>query len=278
VPRPQPAAPLIVRHRYLIMATRPFAAAPLVFVAGTCSWCPSRCPWRRPLCVTGTWLLWPRCAPQVLYRGAQTDARNAAQVIYRGGQAVIRGAARCALQILYCGAQADARGAAQVIYSSAQAVARGAARYCGFCRRSLIVVPRPLPATLLVVRRRNFVVVSKRYIVGPKDFYKYIVGSLATQKFIVPQMPCVFWNWARVYPHTGFVGSLFFISPRTGHGSSQVFEILPAFSCILRASAFRAGGDASIFFQWALRGRGWNICGYPGGLALLESHCASTPW
>jgi hypothetical protein len=34
-----------------------------------------------------------------------------------------------------------------------------------------------------------------------------------------------------VRPHTGFVGSLFFISPRTGRGSSQVFEMLPAFSC-----------------------------------------------
>jgi len=48
-------------------------------------------------------------------------------------------------------------------------------------------------------------------------------------------------------PHTGFVESLFFISPRTGHGSSQVFEMLPAFSCISCACAFRAGGDASIF-------------------------------
>jgi hypothetical protein len=28
----------------------------------------------------------------------------------------------------------------------------------------------------------------------------------------------------------GFVESLFFISPRTGHGSSQVFEMLPATS------------------------------------------------
>jgi hypothetical protein len=32
-----------------------------------------------------------------------------------------------------------------------------------------------------------------------------------------------------VRPHTGFVESLFFISPRTGHGSSQVFVMLPAF-------------------------------------------------
>ena len=33
-------------------------------------------------------------------------------------------------------------------------------------------------------------------------------------------------------PHTGFVGSFFFILPSTGHGSSQVFEMLLAFSCI----------------------------------------------
>jgi hypothetical protein len=31
-------------------------------------------------------------------------------------------------------------------------------------------------------------------------------------------------------PKTGFVASLFLISPRTGHGKSQVFEILPAAS------------------------------------------------
>jgi hypothetical protein len=52
-----------------------------------------------------------------------------------------------------------------------------------------------------------------------------------------------------VSPHTGFVGSLFFISPRTGHGSSQVFEKLQAFSCISWACAFLAGDDASIFFS-----------------------------
>jgi hypothetical protein len=33
-----------------------------------------------------------------------------------------------------------------------------------------------------------------------------------------------------VRPHTGFAKSLFFISPRTGHGSSQVLDTLPAFS------------------------------------------------
>ena len=52
-----------------------------------------------------------------------------------------------------------------------------------------------------------------------------------------------------VRPHTGFVESLFFISPRTGHGSSQVFEMLPAFSWILWACVFRAGDDASMFFS-----------------------------
>jgi hypothetical protein len=52
-----------------------------------------------------------------------------------------------------------------------------------------------------------------------------------------------------VCPHTGFVGSFFFISPRTGHGSSQVFKMLPAFSCIRCACAFRAGDGASIFIS-----------------------------
>jgi hypothetical protein len=33
-----------------------------------------------------------------------------------------------------------------------------------------------------------------------------------------------------VRPHTGFEESHFSISPRTGHGSSQVFEMLPVFS------------------------------------------------
>jgi hypothetical protein len=32
-----------------------------------------------------------------------------------------------------------------------------------------------------------------------------------------------------VRPHSGYVVSLFFISPRTGHSSSHVFEMLPAF-------------------------------------------------
>ena len=45
-----------------------------------------------------------------------------------------------------------------------------------------------------------------------------------------------------VRPHTGFVGSLFFISPRTGHGSSEVFEMLPAFRVFLGRALFARGG------------------------------------
>jgi hypothetical protein len=58
--KPSPAAPLGDRRRCLIVAPRPL----------------------------------PRCASQVLDRGAQADARGAAQVLDRGAQAVARGAAR----------------------------------------------------------------------------------------------------------------------------------------------------------------------------------------
>jgi hypothetical protein len=68
-----------------------------------------------------------------------------------------------------------------------------------------------------------------------------------------------------VRPYTAFVGSLFFISPRTGHGSSQVFEMLPAFSCISRACAFRAGGDASIFFSRPIEAEGGTSVAVPAG-------------
>ena len=48
-----------------------------------------------------------------------------------------------------------------------------------------------------------------------------------------------------VRPHLGFVESLFFITSRTGN-RTQVFEMMPAFLCILWACAF-AGGGAAIF-------------------------------
>jgi hypothetical protein len=73
----------------------------------------------------------PRCASQVLRRGAQADAHGAAKVLDRCVQAVARGAARCASQVLDCGAQAAARGAARCLSQihdfCAQAAAHGAA-------------------------------------------------------------------------------------------------------------------------------------------------------
>jgi hypothetical protein len=105
MPRPLPAAPLVVRRRYLAVVPRPLA----------------------------------RCASQVLNRGALVDTRGAAHVLGRGAQVDARGAARCASQITCRGAQTDARGAAQVLDRcaarcasqlldrDAQAVARGAA-------------------------------------------------------------------------------------------------------------------------------------------------------
>ena len=50
-----------------------------------------------------------------------------------------------------------------------------------------------------------------------------------------------------VRPHPGFVESLFFVSSRNG-ARAQVFEMLPAFSCISWACVF-AGGGAAIFFS-----------------------------
>jgi hypothetical protein len=67
------------------------------------------------------------------------------------------------------------------------------------------------------------------------------------------------------HPHTGFVGSLFFKSLRTGYGSLQVFDMLPAFSCISWACAFRAGNDASIFFSGPVGAEGGTSVAAPAG-------------
>jgi hypothetical protein len=82
-----------------------------------------------------------------------------------------------------------------------------------------------------------------------------------------------------VRPHTGFVGGLFFISPRTGHGNSKVFEMLPAFSCISCACAFRAGDDTFSFSVGPLGSlRGVKSEDWLSWLALLEYNSASSPW
>ena len=64
-------------------------------------------------------------------------------------------------------------------------------------------------------------------------------------------------------PHTGFVECLFFILSRMGHGSSKVLEMLPAFSCISWAYAFRAGDDASIFFSGPVEAEGGTSAAAP---------------
>ena len=74
VPRPMPAAPLVVRPRYFIVAPRPLP----------------RCASQVLIAVPR---LLPRCASQVLDRGAEADARGAAQVLDRGAQAAARSAA-----------------------------------------------------------------------------------------------------------------------------------------------------------------------------------------
>ena len=59
-----------------------------------------------------------------------------------------------------------------------------------------------------------------------------------------------------VRPHTGFVESLFFISPRTGHGSSQVFEMLPAFFVDFARVRFSCGGHTSVLFSGPVEAEG----------------------
>jgi hypothetical protein len=71
-------------------------------------------------------------------------------------------------------------------------------------------------------------------------------------------------------PHAGFMASLFIISPRMGHGSSQVFEMLPACSCISWACAFRAGDDASIYFSGPVEAEGRHKCPVSTGLLFWD--------
>ena len=73
--RPLPAAPLVVRRRYLIEVPRPLPAVPLVV--------------RRRYLTVVYWPL-PCCASRVLNRGVQADAHGATQVIDCGAEAVAR--------------------------------------------------------------------------------------------------------------------------------------------------------------------------------------------
>ena len=61
-----------------------------------------------------------------------------------------------------------------------------------------------------------------------------------------------------VRPHPGFVGGIFFISPRNGT-RTKVFETLPAFLCICGRALLR--GVVQPYFQWAhwATRRGFNV-------------------
>jgi hypothetical protein len=84
-----------------------------------------------------------------------------------------------------------------------------------------------------------------------------------------------------VRPHTGFVENLFFISTRTGHGSSQVFEPLPAFFVyFLGVRALIVRGMMHPYFLVGQLGslRGVKSEDWLSGLALVEYFGASSPW
>ena len=130
--RPLSAAPLVLRRRNLIVVPRPLHAAPLDVR-------------RRYLFVVPRSL--PRCASQVLDRGAQTNFRGAAQILDRGVQAVARGAARCALHVHGCGARTVACGRGFAVLST---------QVSTIGLRLRLVVPRPMPAAVALrwCRRR----------------------------------------------------------------------------------------------------------------------------
>jgi hypothetical protein len=125
--RPLPAAPLVLRRRYLAVVPRPFPTALLVV--------------RRRYLILVHWPL-THCASRIFNRGVQADARGATQVLDRGGQAVARGS--CLLQVRGRGAHAAA---------------------CGdvACHRYFIAVPRPLPEKPFLVRRRHLIVVPNPF-------------------------------------------------------------------------------------------------------------------
>jgi hypothetical protein len=79
--------------------------------------------------------------------------------------------------------------------------------------------------------------------------------------------------------HTGFVGNLFFISPRTGHGSSKVFRTLPAFSCIqFRGRELFVRGVMRPYFLVGPSKQREALVYCLDGLVLLEYDGAPSPW
>jgi hypothetical protein len=78
-------------------------------------------------------------------------------------------------------------------------------------------------------------------------------------------------------PHTGFVGSLFFIFSRTGHSSSEVLEKLQALSGTSWACAFLAGNDASIHISGSVEAEGRHKCSVSAGLLFWNAMARPLP-
>ena len=85
--------------------------------------------------------------------------------------------------------------------------------------------------------------------VGTRKSSSYLARRLATAglQLATVMMMCIRiiqrCNTGAVCPHPGFVESLFFISSRSGT-RTQVFEMLPSFSCISWACVFAGDGYA----------------------------------
>jgi hypothetical protein len=79
------------------------------------------------------------------------------------------------------------------------------------------------------------------------------------------------------FPHTCYLESPFFILSRTGHGSSQVFEMLSAFLAF-RGRYLLVRGMTHPYFSVGPSRQREALVYCRDGLALLETHDASSPW
>jgi hypothetical protein len=81
-----------------------------------------------------------------------------------------------------------------------------------------------------------------------------------------------------VRPRSGFEGRIFLILPRTGHGSSQLFEMLPVFFRVFSERALFVRGMMHPYFSVGPSRHKEKFMSCLGGLFFLKSHGASSPW
>ena len=118
------------------------------------------------------------------------------------------------------------------------------------CSRSCASFPPFSGSIAMSILKIEWLCIQERWnpevaiILGTAACYRRAkVGS--SHDDVHPDNPAL--HTGAVRSHPGFVESLLFISPRNGT-RAQVFEILPAFSCISWACVF-AGDGAAIFFS-----------------------------